>query len=48
MLNADISRTQWLILILLSLFMGWRPLQGLEPLRDCGVAFTMHTCQNAN
>jgi len=30
MLNADISRMQWLTLILLSLFMGWRLHQGLE------------------
>jgi hypothetical protein len=48
MLNADISRMQWLTLILLSLFMGWRPFQSLERLRDCGVAFTVHACQNAS
>jgi len=30
MLNADITGMQWLTLILLSLFMGWRPLKGLE------------------
>lgn len=47
-LNSDISRMQWLTLILLSLFMGFRPFRGLDRLRDCGVPFSVNTRQDAS